>query len=92
MSFDNPIRCQTFGAGITIDNDEAAVFIVMGEDPDEPTHGVLLTTDGFTNFLNRCMALAIEMAAINSELDGLVGEQRNERVQLIQERYAAGLN
>ena len=92
MSFNNPIMCSTFGAGITIDDDQAAVFLLMGEDPDSPTHGVLLTTDEFRNFVNRCLALAFEMDAVNTELAGLSGDERTERARIIQERYVAGMN
>ena len=90
--FDIPIKCQTFGAGITIDDGEAAVFLMMGEDPDSPTHGVVLSAEGFNNFINRCLAMAFEMNAVNAELDGLVGSERDERLRVIAERYVAGYN
>ena len=89
----NPIVCNTFGVGMTVDDDNPAVFIVMGAEEDEPpTHGVLFDSEGFTNFVTRCMRIAMEVAAINQELDGLEGDARHSRLEEIQERYSAGLN
>ena len=65
MSFDidEPILCHTFGVGMTVDDDNPAIFIVMGESEDAPpTHGVLMTAEGFADFMKRCLALAMEVA------------------------------
>jgi|KBSMisStaDraftv2_1062788.scaffolds.fasta_scaffold4932406_1 hypothetical protein len=95
MSFDidEPILCHTFGVGMTVDDDNPAIFIVMGESEDAPpTHGVLMTAEGFADFMKRCLALAMEVASINRELDGLEGAARHARLEAIQGRYSAGLN
>ena len=93
MNFDTPIICQTFGVGLTVDGDNPAMAVMMGEEEGAPpTHAVLFDAFRFSSFVNRCMLLAIEINNINDELDGLEGEARRRRLEEIQERYSAGLN
>jgi hypothetical protein len=94
MNFDHaPIICQTFGVGLTVDDNDPAMFILMGEEEGEPpTHGVLMDAATFSGFVNRCLALAIEINGIQLSLEGLEGEERRAALSDIQERYSAGLN
>ena len=93
MNFDTPIICQTFGVGLTVDGDNPAMAVMMGEEDGEPpTHAVLFDAEGFALFVQRCLALAIEINGITLELDGLEGDVRRARLEEIQERYSAGLN
>lgn len=88
----NPISCQTFGIGLTVEDDNPAVFILMGEYPDDATHGILFDPEAFANFVSRCIVLAAEIGHITAQLDGLEGDERRAALDEIQERYSAGLN
>lgn len=89
---DNPITCQTFGVCLTVDDNNPAIAILMGEEAGVPTHGVMFDATGFAHFVQRCMALAVEINNITLELEGLEGEVCHSRLEEIQERYSAGLN
>lgn len=93
MNFDTPIICQTFGVGLTVDDDSPAMAIMMGEEEGEPpTHAVVMDAVTFSGFVNRCLALAVEINGIQLSLEGLEGDERRAALADIQERYSAGLN
>ena len=87
-----PIKCQAFGAGVTIIDGEPAAYVIMGEEPGEPTHLVAMDIQSFNHFINKCVGLAGEMSLIENELDGLEGLDREAQVQVIIDRYTAPVN
>lgn len=89
---EEPIKCQSFGAGVTIIDGEPAAYVIMGEEPGEPTHVVIMDTASFNHFINKCVGLAGEMSMIENELEGLEGIDREAQVATIIDRYTAPVN
>lgn len=85
-----PVRFDTLGLGLTIDNGEADVLISTGT-PDNPVF-VVLTPEVAAQIGATMVALSTEATVLQAQISQMTPEELQEYLTEVQRRNSRGLN